>query len=158
MYKRQDWTCLQSSIVSSDSFVVERFDFPQSIFKAPTSPSCACVMSSSFHLGCLGVARKDSFSIFQCLSSIAYAVGVIHPDSSESLPLRSKLQMSSTELWTALPSEAGILAFRGSFCLDSQYFLGHCSYLFQEDGDNWCARKFSSISAPSAIPMVMSVS
>ena len=36
------------------------------------------------------------------------------------------------------PSEAGIDALRGKRCLDNQYFLGHSSNLFQEEGDNWC--------------------
>ena len=54
-----------------------------------------------------------------------------------------------------------MLAFRGSLCLESQYFLGHCSYLLQDDGESWCARKSSFIlftqSARSGVPMVMSV-
>ena len=36
------------------------------------------------------------------------------------------------------PSEAGIDALRGKRCLDNQYFLGHSSNLFHEEGDNWC--------------------
>ena len=38
----------------------------------------------------------------------------------------------------AFPNEAGILALRGKRCLDSQYFRGHSSKRFQEEGDNWC--------------------
>ena len=37
----------------------------------------------------------------------------------------------------AVPIEAAMLAFRGSLCLESQYFLGHSSNLFHEDGDIW---------------------
>ena len=91
---------------------------------------------------------KISFSICQCLSRIAFAVGGSHSTSSGSLSSISRLHRSSTELWTAVPMDAGILAFRGSLCLESQYFRGQSSYLLQEDGDSWWATNPSSMSCP----------
>ena len=40
------------------------------------------------------------------------------------------------DAWTAVPSDAAIPALRGNFCRDSQYILGHVSYLFQAEGDS----------------------
>jgi len=35
-------------------------------------------------------------------------------------------------------------ALRGNLCLESQYFLGHSSNLFHEEGDNWCCSDIST--------------
>ena len=46
------------------------------------------------------------------------------------------------------PNDAGIDALRGKRCLDSQYFLGHSSNLFHEDGDDWCCEDISTTISP----------
>ena len=50
----------------------------------------------------------------QWRSSTALEVGGSHPISESSLSERSRLHRSSTELCTAVPMAAGMLALRGS--------------------------------------------
>ena len=97
------------------------------MFSAPTRPSWAFVIISSFHLGWRGVARNVALSAAQWRSRTALAVGGSQPDSSPSLGDKSRLHRSSTELCTAVPIAAGMLAFLGSRCRDNQYFRGQSS-------------------------------
>ena len=108
------------------------------MLSAPARPTLAFGSLSSFHLGCLGVAMKTSLSASQFRSMASLTASGSQPTSSSSLPSRSRLQRSSTELCMAVPSEAAMPALRGSPCFESQYFLGHSSNLFQEVGESWC--------------------
>ena len=121
------WTCFHWPTVTSESPTLSMLDLENRMFSAPTRPSCALVIISSFHRGWRGVARKMSRSSAQWRSSTAFDVGGSQPSSESSLSERSRLHRSSTELCTAVPMAAGILALRGSLCRESQYFRGQSS-------------------------------
>ena len=99
----------------------------RSILMAPLCILFALSHSFSFHIGRRGVEWNTSFSSSQrCFKNFS-AMSGSQCVFSGVIPVRSICNKSSTEACTAVPKLAAMPALRGSFCLLSQYILGHVS-------------------------------